>query len=82
MTPDELRDILTDQGLLRRDLATLTGRSLRQAQAWCLGESPVPLPVSTILRALQRGMLTLEFLAEQAKTTGEQAKTTGEVEVA
>ena len=82
MTPDELRDILHDQHLLQRDLGYLMGRTHRQAQAWCLGTSPIPTPVAALMVALQRGLLTLEFLAEQAKTTAKQAKTTGEVEVA
>ena len=82
MTPDELRDILHDQCLLQRDLGYLMGRTHRQAQAWCLGTSPIPTPVAALMVALQRGLLTLEFLAEQAKTTVEQAKTTVEAEVA
>jgi hypothetical protein len=67
MTPDKLREILRDEKLLRRDLATITGKSLRQTQAWCLGESPVPMYVAIILRALQRKMITLEFLVEQIR---------------
>ena len=64
MTPETLRQIMRNQGLNNRDLATISDVTERQVTSWLSGKYPVPMMISILLLGLESGAITQDWLLD------------------
>ena len=65
MTPEALRQIMVNQNLSNRDLATISDVSYRQVMSWLSGQYPIPRTIAFLLLALEEGQMEQDWLIEK-----------------
>lgn len=68
MTGDDLREWMGRYNLTRKDVAAMTGTHDRTVTYWLNNHHQIPLPVVIIAKALDRGLVTQQWLAKQVKS--------------
>lgn len=64
MTTEELRNILIRTQLTQSDLAKIADVSDRQVYSWLHGAYKIPQPVALLMKALDRGELSINWVVE------------------
>ena len=62
MTTEELRNILIRTQLTQGDLAKIADVSDRQVYSWLNGVYKIPQPVALIMKALDRGEISIDWV--------------------
>lgn len=57
MTSEKLIELMSRHGLSREDLASISGKSVRQVYSWTSGIFSVPRSVAIVLYALEEGKI-------------------------
>lgn len=63
MSPDQLATIMSKFSLLQVDVALICGVTPRTVNNWYHGRQDVPRAVGLILRALDEGLVPIEWVA-------------------
>lgn len=67
MTNAELIEMMNKLNLSREDLASLSGKSVRQVYSWTSGLFSVPRSVAILVLALDEGMISPEWVVSAIK---------------
>jgi len=67
MTPEHLKQIMTNQHLSVMDLATISGASRAHVLAWRQGEFQIPMTLAYLLLALEDGLVSREWLIDKVQ---------------
>lgn len=67
MTNAELIEMMNRLNLSREDLASLSGKSVRQVYSWTSGLFSVPRSVAILVLALDEGMISPEWVVSAIK---------------
>lgn len=70
MTPEELRLHLESLELPQRRFAALMDVSYSTVKRWLTGDAPIPVPVIVLLRLLDRGVITTQWIERVAQPIG------------
>ena len=66
MTQRDLKKYLQKHNLRQSDLAWIAGVNVRHARSWAIGEYAVPRYVELILKALEEGHITVQWIARMS----------------
>jgi len=67
MNHEELNEIMTRLKLRHADLAILANVTKRCVYNWTSGRWPVPRSIAILLRAIDKGFITEDWLVKQIK---------------
>ena len=68
-----IKEFMTERKISVADMAQITGVTFKTIYNWTSGTKKTPLSVQLMIKAVNAELLSLEWLAEQAKATkGEQ----------
>lgn len=67
MTSDQLNALMTKHGLSRDDLASISGKTVRQAYSWTSGLFAVPRSLALVLYALDDGRIDAKWIISRLK---------------
>jgi hypothetical protein len=69
VTKNQLRKFLSDHDLKQSFVAWLGGVSERHGRAWLLGEYPVPQYLELLVKAVDEGLISMDWLERNIKKT-------------
>jgi len=62
MNKDQLQDFLNRHQLTQKDIAWMTGKSIRTVQFWLSGVHPVPQMVDMLCKAIDQDRINFDWI--------------------